>query len=101
MTQIGSVVRKLSEINPDDAMAGGQPRWYWGLSKEGKMNELIRRAERCGAKYVRDGSYDGLKEDGAAPEKSRAKREAKGLRMTAKRREKIERRASGEEKARE
>ena len=92
-----AITRKFSEINPDDELVGGQPRWYWGLGKSGKATELARRAERCGAKYVRDGSYDGLKADGDAPEKERQKRKVKGLRMTASRRAVIERRVQSEQ----
>jgi hypothetical protein len=91
-----TVVRKVSEINKDDEVGCGQPVWYYGLSKDGKQAELERRAEAAGTTYVRDGSYDGLKDDGGAPEKERAKRNVKQIRLTAKRREAIERRAKGE-----
>jgi len=84
--------KSFAKESPEEKLAGGQPLWYWALNKEGKENELRRRAEIAGAKYTRDGSTIGLKEDGAAPEKASAPRKKVGFKMTRKRRAEIEER---------
>jgi len=88
---MNAIGRTITPRNPDDDVSTGQPRWYHGLSKEGKLAELERRAKSAGTAYVRDGSYDGLKPDGTPPDKTRAKVERKP-RVTKRDQKKIEKR---------
>lgn len=78
-----------------DRLVGGQPLWYWCLSFSKRKEIDAERAEKAGAKYVRDASRDGLKPDGTPDEAFNTARPRKKvvMRIGSKIREKIEKRA--------
>lgn len=90
-------IGKEHKFDEMDKLVGGQPLWYWCLPFARRREIDAERAEQAGAKYVRDGSRDGLKPDGSLDDSVQpGRKRAFAVRISKKTREKIAKRVQGE-----